>query len=107
MDSAPETASEHPKGPDWAPSNDTPCPDRAVTTVGDTLPDLGISDNPTSANITEDGTEETALLTGGGQEVSGLDSISHEEEDDLLSSTLQEATGENPIEGVSSVESGP
>ncbi len=48
---------------------------------------------------TEDGTEETALLARGGQEVSGLDSISHEEEDDLLSSMPQEAAGENPIEG--------
>ncbi len=87
MDSAPETASECPKGLDWAPSNDTPCPNRAVATAGDTLPDLETPDNPASANITEDGTEETALLTGGSQEVSGLDSISHEEEDDLLSST--------------------
>ncbi len=33
--------------------------------------------------------------------------ISHEEEDNLLSSTLQESAGENPIEGVSPVESEP
>ncbi len=77
MDSAPETVSEHPEGLDQAHSNDTPHPDRAVTTAGNTLLDLETADNPTSANITEDGTEETALLTRGGQEVSGLDSISH------------------------------
>ncbi len=106
MDSAPETASEHPKGPDWAPSNDTPHPDRPVSTVGDTLLDLETPKDPASANITEDSTEETTLLARGSQEVSGLDSISCKEEDDLLSSTLQESTGENPIEGVSPVESG-
>ena len=76
----------------------------AVTTAGNTLLDLETPEDPASANIIKDGTEETTLLTRGGQEVSGLDSISHEEEDDLLSSTLQEARGENPIEGVSIVE---
>ncbi len=107
MDSAPETASECPEGLDQAPSDHTPCLDRSVSTMGDTLPDLEAPEDPTSAIITEDGTEETTLLAGGGQEVSSLDSISHEEEDNLLSSTLQESMGENPIEGVSPVESGP
>ncbi len=63
------------------------------------------SNNLPSANVTKDGTEETALLARGGQEVSSLDSC--KEEDDLLSSMPQEATGENPIEGVSPVASGP
>ena len=55
--------------------------------MGNTLLDLETPEDPASAIITEDGTEETTLLTRGGQEVSGLDSISCEEEDDLLSST--------------------
>ena len=63
------------------------------------------SEGPTTGISTEESTEEAALLTGGGQEVSGLDSISHEEEDNLLSGTLQETMGETLIKGGSPVES--
>ena len=107
MDSAPETASECPEDPDWVPSDDTPCPNGAVLTGSNTLPDLEVPKDPTLATTTKDSTEEAALLTRGGQEVSGLDSISCKEEDNLLSSTLQESAGENPVKGVSPVESEP
>ncbi len=74
--------------------------------LGVTLPNLEAPEDPALAMTTEESTEEAALLTGGGQEVS-LDSISCKEEDNSLSSTLQKSAGENPIEGVSPVESGP
>ncbi len=106
MDSAPETALECPKGPDQVPSDDTSHPDGAALTRGDTLPDLEAPKDPTLATMVVN-TEEAALLTRGGQEVSGLDSISQEEEDNLLSSIPQESTGEIPVEGASPVESEP
>ncbi len=71
MGSAPETTSECPEGPDWAPSNNTSCPDRAVLMGGDTLPDLEVPEGSTTSTPIEDSTEEAALLTEGGQEVSG------------------------------------
>ncbi len=37
--------------------------------MGNTLPDLEAPEDPASANITKDGTEETALLARGGQKV--------------------------------------
>ncbi len=103
VDSAPETASEHPEDSVWVPSNNTPCPDGATSTGGDTLPDLEVPKGPSTDIAIEDSTEEAALLTGGGQEVSGLDTIFHKEEDNLLSSMPQESSGKTPIEGASLV----
>ena len=71
------------------------------------LPNLEAPEDPTLATATEDSTKEATLLTRGGQEVSGLDSIPCEEEDNLLSSTPQESAGKNPVKGVSPVESEP
>ncbi len=93
MDSAPETTSECPEDPDQVPSDDTSRPNGATSTGGDTLPDLEVPKDPAT------GTEEAALLTGGGQEVSGLDTISCEEEDNLLSSSPQESSGGPPLRG--------
>ncbi len=44
-----------------------------INFVGETLPHLEAPEDPTLATTTEESTEEATLLTGGGQEVSGLD----------------------------------
>ncbi len=99
VDSVLETTADWSKDSVQVPCNDTSHPDGATSTSGDTLPDLEAPEGPATGISAEDSTEEAALLTRGGQEVSSLDSISHEEEDNLLSSTLQEPMVRPPSRG--------
>ncbi len=113
MDSAPEAAADHSKDSTRVPSTDTSHPDRAVSTGSDTLLDLEPPRDSNGGVSMDENAEETTLLTGGSPEVSAVKSISQEEEEDhLLSSSLQRSTDEivpitedsTPVSGSSQAE---